>query len=199
LRLFLSSGEEHALICEDDVAFKTDPARIVKRLLNHAGSWDIARLSGLKEATGVNAFSLEPGYFLRVNFGRLKGAGAYLLNRQAAQKITAHLLPMRVPFDHAIDREWVYGLKAVSVSPFPIDQCGTGFRTSIQCGATKKLSTFRRFCFTYPYQVLNEVSRCLFRIPRALALCFGRTIRSSKHLTPTESSSAGSVEGDIPV
>ena len=173
LRLFLSSGEEHALICEDDLALKTDPAQIVKRLLNHAGSWDIARLSGLKEATGVNAFSLQPGYFLRVNFGRLKGSGAYLLNRRADQKITDHLLPMRVPFDHAIDREWIYGLKAVSVSPFPIDQSGTGFRTSIQRGPARKLSKFRRLCFTYPYQALNEVSRWLFRIPRALALCFG--------------------------
>ncbi len=173
MRLFLDSGEEHALICEDDIALKTDPAQIVKRLLDHAGSWDIARLSGLREATGVNAIALQPGYFLRVNLGRLKGAGAYFLNRRAARKIAEQLLPMRVPFDHAIDREWVYGLNAVSVSPFPIDQTGVGFRTSIQRGPARKLSTFRRLCFTYPYQTVNEVSRWLFRIPRALVLCWG--------------------------
>jgi hypothetical protein len=106
---------------------------------------------------------------------------------------------MRVPFDHAIDREWVYGLNAVSVSPFPIDQTRTGFRTSIQRGPAKKLSKFWRVCFTFPYQALNEVSRWLFRISRALALCFSRTIYSSKHLKSTESSSPEDVAGDTPV
>jgi GR25 family glycosyltransferase involved in LPS biosynthesis len=66
---------------------------------------------------------------------------------------------MRVPFDHAIDREWVYGLRSFSVQPFPISQTQAGFRSSIQKGPSGKLPKWRRWLTTYPYQVVNELSR----------------------------------------
>jgi glycosyl transferase family 25 len=169
LEMFLATSDRHALICEDDVELCAGATRAIEALMRVASTWDIARLSGLKEAPGVNALRLSAGYFLRVNLGRLKGAGAYIVNRRAAQKLVRHLRPMRVPFDHAIDREWVCGLSAVSVSPFPIDQTGSHFRTSIQRGPARKLSSSRRFAFTYPYQGFNEISRWFFRAVELLA------------------------------
>jgi hypothetical protein len=36
-------------------------------------------------------------YFCCISLGRIKGTGAYMIDRKAAQAFTTHLLPMRVP------------------------------------------------------------------------------------------------------
>jgi hypothetical protein len=83
---------------------------------------------------------LGRGYDLCVNFARLKGAGAYVLDRRAARAFATGLLPMWLPFDHAIDREWAFGLRAAYVQPFPISQVEKRFRSSIQSGPSRRLS-----------------------------------------------------------
>jgi glycosyl transferase family 25 len=160
---FLESGREHGLICEDDVTLAADFEEVIAGLLQVGNLWDIVRLSGLGSRGRVAALPLAGDYSLCVNFGRLKGAGVYLINRAATARLVANLLPMKVPYDHAVDREWVYGLRGVSVYPFPTSQTELGFRTSIQRGGARKLGSFRRWTATYPYQAVNEVSRWLFR------------------------------------
>jgi glycosyl transferase family 25 len=102
---------------------------------------------------------LADGCFLCVSFGRLKGTGAYVVDRLAAGMMVKGLLPMRVPWDHAVDREWPLGLRACSVFPFPVSQTDSPFRSSVQGGKARKLSTVRRWATAYPYQVMNEISR----------------------------------------
>lgn len=177
LEMFLATGHEHALICEDDIDLLEGAAPAIEGLLRLAGEWDLARLSGLREPAGFNARPLGGRYFMRVNFGRLKGAGAYLVNRKAARQLVPHLLPMRVPYDHALDREWVCGLRAVSISPFPVDQQSGAFRTSIQLGPSGKLSSLQRIAFTFPYQAFNEACRWLFRAAHSLTFFHLQTPR----------------------
>ena len=102
--------------------------------------------------------------------GRLKGAGAYLIDRRAAETLLARLLPMRLPYDHAIDREWFWGLRAAYVLPFPVSQIESDFDSPVQPGTWPKLSRTRRCFTTYPYQAFNEVSRWLFRASYSLRL-----------------------------
>lgn len=40
-----------------------------------------------------------------------------MINRTAAQRYVQQLLPMQLPYDHAYDRGWVYGLKVRRVFP----------------------------------------------------------------------------------
>jgi glycosyl transferase family 25 len=98
-----------------------------------------------------------------VNLGRLKGSGAYLVDRRAAAALRNYLLPMRLPYDHALDREWCWGLRALSVLPFPATQNESPFLSSVQPGTYPRLSRFHRCLGTYPYQSCNEFSRWIYR------------------------------------
>ena len=159
---FLATDEEHALICEDDLALKGDLPEVISALLRLRGRWNIVRLTGLSRGGAVKVRRLCGNYFLGVNLGRMKGTGAYLLDRRAARAFSRHLLPMRLPYDHAFDREWFYGLTCASVRPFPVSQTDDLFPSSMQHD-TRRLSRARRWGTTYPYQCFNEVTRGLCR------------------------------------
>ena len=130
-RAFLETSDEHGLICEDDLVLGADFSTVMAAALRWRGSWNILRLTGLSAGHAVPVKRLGGGYSLCVNFGRLKGAGAYVVDRAAAAVFVAHLVPMWLPWDHAFDREWFLGLRAASVQPFPISQTDSGFKSSI--------------------------------------------------------------------
>ena len=137
-----------------------------------SSSWNIARLTGLAPGTPFKVAPLAGGYSLNVQMGRLKGCGAYIVDRKAAKTCLSGLLPMCLPWDHAADREWPLGLKAVSVSPLPISQTEETFPSAIQENSQPRLSSRARWRTTYPYQIRNELSRWLYRGAHAAALKF---------------------------
>jgi glycosyl transferase, family 25 len=95
------------------------------------------------------------------------------VDRRAAKAFVECLLPMWLPFDHAVDREWNFGLSAACILPFPASQTDHDFPSSIQKGKVRKLSTWRRCLTTYPYQAFNEVCRWVFRSIQYWRLRFG--------------------------
>lgn len=174
LRAFLDSGDEFGLICEDDVRPSKDLVAVLQSSLLLSKAWDILRLSSLGPGTSLTVCRLSVDYRLCVSFGRLNGSGAYVVNRAAASTFVQRLLPMWLPYDHAFDREWFYGLRAVYVLPFPCPQTESRFPSSIQPGGSIKLPEIRRWLTTYPYQAFNEVMRWGFRATdylRARYLC----------------------------
>jgi len=158
------SGEENAIILEDDVTPLPGFDSVARDALKFAGAWSILRLSGLSRGKPMRVEKLSGAHSLCVNLGRLKGAGAYMINRAAARSLVDHLLPISLPYDHAMDREWLWGLKAAYVLPFPISQTDRLFRSSIQQNSQRKLGSLSRIFRTYPYQVFNEFSRYIFRL-----------------------------------
>ena len=176
-RAFLETSEKFALICEDDVSFQEGGEAVIAELLRYAQLWDLVRLSSIGAAHGLKAIKLSHAYHLSVCFKRQKGTGAYLVNRAAARVIAEGLLPIKVPFDHAVDREWFYGLKACSVFPYPISQM-QGYPSSIELGPQVNLSTLRRWRTTYFYQVFNEVARWVCRARIAILLLCHRLFAS---------------------
>lgn len=164
MRAFLETDESHALICEDDLHSKPELPGVIAALMTTARSWNIARLAGLKLGRPSKICALGEGYFLSVPRHRFKGTGAYIVDRKAAERLSSGLLPMWLPYDHALDREWVYGLKVVSVAPFPISQTAEIFSSGIQGHAQKRLSARQRWMTTYPYQIRNEVLRFCMRL-----------------------------------
>ncbi len=163
IEAFLATDDEHALIGEDDLTLGPDMENVIQSALCYSKHWNVLRLTGLSSGHPAKVAGLCEGYSLNVCFGRLKGIGAYVIDRKAARAWVTKLLPMRLPIDHALDREWHQGLRAVYVLPFPASQNEAGFRSSIQVGKSQKLSALRRYIATYPYQAFNEVTRCLFR------------------------------------
>lgn len=162
-RAFIETDGEHALIFEDDVTPEPEFESVLEDVLDRASDWNVVRLTGLTQGVPIRVGTMRRGRSLCVGIGRLKGAGAYLIDRKAAQRFVEGLLPMRLPFDHAIDREWVLGLRAAYVLPFPFSQTERGFRSSIQKGRTGKVSSIARWFTTYPYQAFNEISRWVCR------------------------------------
>ncbi|MEI8107183.1 MAG: glycosyltransferase family 25 protein [Verrucomicrobiota bacterium] len=162
-RAFLETGDDHGLICEDDLVLGEDFLGVLAQALEWRESWNILRLTGLSAGSARAVQALGGGYSICVNFGRLKGAGAYVLDRRAAEAFVVGLHPMWLPYDHAFDREWVFGLRAASVQPFPISQTASGFKSSIQKSSRRPFPSWQRWLTTYPYQAVNEVARGIFR------------------------------------
>lgn len=163
MEAFLATDDPYGLIAEDDLVLRPEFDAVIEMALRHARSWNILRVAGLGPGRAAKVVRLHAGYSLCVSLGRLKGAGAYLIDRRAAETLLAHLLPMRLPFDHAIDREWFWGLRAAHIAPFPASQTESDFLSSVQPGIYPKLSRSRRCLTTYPYQAFNEMSRWAFR------------------------------------
>jgi glycosyl transferase family 25 len=167
---FLGTGSEHGLICEDDISFSPDFVTVITNVLTLPRFWNLLRLSGLSQGSPLKVRQLSAQQWLCINLGRIKGSGAYLIDRKAAQVLTGRLLPMKLPFDHALDREWCHHLIAASVIPYPINQIQKRFGSSIQTYAEPKLPSYRRWLTTYPYQACNEMMRWVFRAALFLAL-----------------------------
>jgi glycosyl transferase family 25 len=163
MEAFLATDEEHALIGEDDMALRPDFDAVIAAAMRYAHSWNILRVTGLSRGHPARLVRLLGDYSLCVSLGRLKGAGAYVIDRTAATAFLARLLPMRLPYDHAFDREWVVGLRAAYIIPFPASQIESPFLSSVQPGTYLRLSRTRRTLTTYPYQVCNEIMRWFFR------------------------------------
>lgn len=159
MKLFLESDDEFAMICEDDLFLKTGCKDVIEQALSASSLWNILRMTGLREGKSYRVQQLTPHCFLMLHLSRLKGAGAYLIDRKAASVFVKELIPMWLPWDHAVDREWVFGLRALAVAPFPISQTDEKFESAIQKMSQPKLSSLRRCLTTYPYQALNELSR----------------------------------------
>jgi len=163
LKEFLATDEEHALIGEDDLVLRPGFDAALDAALRYACHWNILRLTALSPGRPLPLVRLCGDYSLCVSLSRLKGTGAYVIDRAAATAFLARLLLMWLPYDHAFDREWAMGLRAVYISPFPASQTESGFLSSVQPGTHPRLSRTRRILTTYPYQVSNETMRWFFR------------------------------------
>jgi len=170
LETFLSTDEEFAIIGEDDIVINQDLEAVLAKALRYSRFWNVLRLSGLSQGRPINAIKLVGEYYLGVNLGRVKGSGAYVVDRTAARVLARRLMPMWLPYDHAIDREWFHGLRSICIVPFPISQSEKRFGSIIQRNSKPKLSSGRRWCSTYPYQIFNEFTRWVFRLAHYISL-----------------------------
>jgi len=163
IETFLATNEKHGLIGEDDLVLRPNFEAALEAAMHYSRHWNILRLTGLSSGHPAKIVRLVGDYTLCISLGRLKGAGAYVIDRVAATALLAKLLPMRLPYDHAFDREWFLGLRAAYISPFPASQIESDFLSSVQPGTYPKLSLTLRCLTTYPYQACNEMTRWLFR------------------------------------
>jgi len=163
LDTFLESKQDFGIICEDDIRPVRNLHRIVQEATTYRDDWDILRLSGFHNGHPRRFVQLSDGYSIAVNFTRLCGTGAYMLNRQAAQVLRNSLDPMWLPIDHALDREWAYGLNAASIYPLPISQEDHSFESQTKPSKNEKLPIWQRYWTVFPYRAANEIHRFLAR------------------------------------
>lgn len=168
-RRLLASDAEHALILEDDVAFPADFGAILADALDTCGDWDVLRLSTMNTGPKLGFRRLPGGRSLAIALMREKGAGAYVINRKAAQWITRKLMPMRLSYDIAFDLEYLHGLRSAFIHPTPVNQ-----RDERQSQIQNNIKAFKyprtRYLTVLPYRAWLELARLAARSSRYLVL-----------------------------
>ena len=155
---FLESESEHALILEDDVNLPDDLPRLIQGAITHHKHWDLLRLSSSREGQYLKIADIDPDYSLTYNTKVLKNTGAYVINRKAAKACVDKMLPMRLPYDVALDRDWDFGFKTACITPFPI-AC-EDFPSQINKAKRKRL--YRSTTF-HLFHLLTRIQRKYYR------------------------------------
>lgn len=120
LRGFLAGDAAFALVLEDDVHLPDELPALLASAIQHGTHWDLLRLTSSRQGTFLQIARLDEQHDLAYNTKVLKNTGAYLINRNAAERCLRQMVPMRLPYDVALDREWDYGFKTACIVPFPI-------------------------------------------------------------------------------
>lgn len=157
LRTFLDSAATHALVLEDDALPGPGCRQAIEALLAQPARWDVAKLSGFHAGTPVARRALGAGFSLAVPLTQQMNAAAVLFSREAAQAALVALQPMRLPYDHALERPWTYGqrLRIVVPSPFGAQD---GSPSTISGGRTRKFG-WRQRLPTHGFRIANESRR----------------------------------------
>lgn len=120
LKSFLGTDSAYALILEDDAKLPDNLLPLIEESLRYSEDWDLLRLSSFREGEFLYFGDLVDGFRIGYNLKILKNTAAYLINRHAAKQCIEKMLPMFLPYDIALDREWLYGFTAACVAPFPV-------------------------------------------------------------------------------
>lgn len=120
LNTFIKSDFKYALILEDDVELPDHLPSLIHAAIQNSQHWDMLRLSSSREGNYIKISDLPHESALAYNTRVLKNTGAYLINRKAAQACTQKMLPMQLPYDVALDRDWDFDFKTACIVPFPV-------------------------------------------------------------------------------
>ena len=140
LRAFLAGPGDFALVLEDDADFPPDFKPLLQRLMDTGEQWDIVKLSSFHSGTPVRIGKLFGAYELAVPLSRLMNSNSILFSRRAAQGLLDKLLPMQLPYDHALERASMMGLRLRMVTPLPCPS-DTGLSSTI--GDRQRLRQFK--------------------------------------------------------
>jgi glycosyl transferase, family 25 len=167
MQVFLQTPHEFALILEDDVWPTAALPEVLEHLMAAAPRWDMVKLSAIHSGTPVAVLPVGHGHQLGVMFSRCTGSSAYVVNRAAAQRYVQQLLPMQLPYDHAYDRGWVYGLKVRRVFPEVCAHDDQVESTIGNPGPSRKFHWSRRWT-TYGHRLKTELARLGYGVVQLL-------------------------------
>ena len=167
MQAFLATEHGFALILEDDVEPTAALPEVLQSLMAASGRWDMVKLSAIHSGTPVGVLDVGQGHQLGVMFSRCTGSSAYVINRTAAQRYVQQLLPMQLPYDHAYDRGWVYGLKVRRVFPEVCVHDDQVVSTIGNPGPSRKFPWYRRLP-TYIHRLRTEWARLRYGVAQLL-------------------------------
>ena len=143
LRAFIVSGREFGIIFEDDVLPQERLPEVLEELLAFSDDWDIVSLFHFHRG-GPLAVRRAEKFSLAVHLAHISSAAAYILSRQAAEKLVIHLEVMRACIDHSLYESWKHGLRLRSVIPMPITLAPQAHQSTINLESGEKPLIFFR-------------------------------------------------------
>jgi len=104
LKMFLKSGKEFALICEDDVAPTVECYEAIVQAIARSQSWDLLRLYSRRQKTSLSISyqSLTSVNKLCTSLHGIDDAAAYIVHRRTAEILFEKLVPMTCQYDNAL-------------------------------------------------------------------------------------------------
>jgi len=175
LRMFLESGKEHAMICEDDVTPCAELMEVLGEAMTYSDSWDLLRLNGIKPTRGWDFADLSHGYRLGCDLKTKSGNGAKVVNRYAAETIIKKCLPMQFPHDIGLFYGFPIGIREVTVRPFPI-QLNAPMAADSDIGVRPPRPfyhpLFLLFLTKLPYKIVSRSIRKIVRFRWAMQYRF---------------------------
>ena len=177
LNLFLESGEEFAIICEDDIAGTPELPDVLREALRYSDSWDWVRLTGFRQKTFIPFADLGGGYRLVSDLRCASSAGCYLLNRRAARLFLRYFGTMWIYYDLAMFYSVPVGIREAAVVPFPVVLNEHSHTSQIgHTGKTVHYSPWHPYRLNiltvWTYRIFTRSWRRLHRIRLGLQRCF---------------------------
>ena len=154
LKEFLESGSDYALILEDDVNLPDHLPELITEAITHSQHWDLLRLSSSRDGQYIKIANMSSDSELVYNTRVLKNTGAYVINRKAAKACVDKMLPMCLPYDVALDRDWDFGFKTACIIPFPV----TCQDFATQINKAKRIRLYRSTTF-HLFHILTRYQR----------------------------------------
>ena len=158
MRMFLESGEEHGLICEDDITGTPELLDVLKEILRYVDSWDLVRLTGFRQKPFIPFADLGNGYRLVSDLRCSTSAACYLVNRRAVQLYLRFFGTMWTDYDLSLFYSVPVGIREAAVVPFPV--------TLTELSLTSQISRKEdSFCYPllHPYR-LNTLTMWCYRM-----------------------------------
>jgi len=158
MNLFLESGEEHALICEDDITGTPELLTVLKDVLRYSDSWDLVRLTGFRQKSFIPFADLHGNYRLVSDLRCSTSAACYLVNRRAAQLYLRFFGTMWTDYDLSLFYSIPVGIREIAVVPFPV-------KLTELCKTSQIARQDDSFCYPlwHPYR-LNVFTMWSYRI-----------------------------------
>lgn len=181
-RRFLASDAQVLLVLEDDMVFHDDFVDALRIALRGRAHWDMLKLARIRAKQPVCQGLLGP-YRLNAYLGAATGFGAYLVQRDTAQRVLPALLPITAPIDRALEQVHRYDIRHFGLEPFPShpQDEGQSTITGERFSAVKRYPLSRRWT-KYAEQTSNLLRRLVYLgrqgrlMPRASALPLKETL-----------------------
>lgn len=148
LRRIAQGDADAGVVFEDDVRPLPDLVPVLRSLAD-IDDWDVVRFAHHRRVSRRPIRSLAKGRHLFATwFGPTGSAAAYVVRREAAGRLADALLPMRLPYDVALERGWATGVRTYDIWP---DLAGFGAlsKTSLtretRAYGSMKLPVWRRW------------------------------------------------------
>ncbi len=158
----LASDKDVLLVLEDDMVFHDDFLDALRMALRGREHWDMLKLAKIRAKQPICQGLLGP-YRLNACIGAFTGFGAYLIQRETAQRLLPRLLPIRAPIDRELEQVHRHDIRHFSLEPFPAHPQDEGQSTI----TGERFSNVRRYPLSrrwtkYAEQTRNLIGRVAY-------------------------------------
>jgi glycosyl transferase family 25 len=144
LKFFIQSGKEFGVILEDDASPESCFFSSIIQLIKWKEAWDIVPLFHF-HGGGPLVLRQTTGNKLTIHLAHISSAAAYMVNRNAATGLLAHMEIQRACVDHALFEKWTHGLRLRGISPMPVSLSSQANISTIGFENSGKLPFFQRY------------------------------------------------------